>query len=170
MQRRRVTLTITWTSAQLTLLRDQDAIKIEVKKEVLADVQEAVDGTLKFNAIELSDLRTLAGQATCISSLPHVWRPFVSMIWAPLYNPRSPELDRKILRVGAEGSEGQQAGEALAMLVALRLWKARWMNISIPRCLALYAVLNKPRCSLGLEPGGGPYDKLRCNAGLINLS
>ena len=34
-------------------------------------------------------LRTLAGRATCISSLLHVWRPFVSMLWGPIYNTRS---------------------------------------------------------------------------------
>ena len=42
------------------------------------------------------------------------------------FSSRISELDRKILRIGAEGSEGQQAGEALAMLVALRLWKSYW--------------------------------------------
>ena len=44
---------------------------------------------LKARPIPIQDLRTLAGQATCISSLLHAWRPFVSMIWTTLYNSKA---------------------------------------------------------------------------------
>ena len=37
----------------------------------------------------LDELRTIAGRATCVASVLHVWMPFVTMLWAPQYDMRS---------------------------------------------------------------------------------
>ena len=77
--------TVTWTSAKLTVLHDLEAIKVEVKDDIITEVRDSVDKMRATSTIDVKELRTLAGQATCIASLLHVWRPFVAMIWAPLY-------------------------------------------------------------------------------------
>ena len=76
---------MTWTSAKLTVLEDQESIKVEVKDDIITEVKDTVERMRSTNTIPLKELRTLAGQATCIASLLHVWRPSVAMIWAPLY-------------------------------------------------------------------------------------
>ena len=49
-----------------------------------------IHNMMAVGAVRLDDLRSLAGRATCVSSLVHVWRPFVAMLWAPPYCQRSP--------------------------------------------------------------------------------
>ena len=76
---------MTWTSAKITALDEIEGIKVEVKDDNVTDVPDSVEEMRSPTAISSKDLRTLVGQATCIASLLHVWRPFVAMIWAPLY-------------------------------------------------------------------------------------
>ena len=83
---------VTWTSARLELLQDDDdpGIKVTIKEDILTEVAEDIKDMMAVNAVGVDKLRTLAGRATCISSLLHVWRPFVSMLWgANLQHPQS---------------------------------------------------------------------------------
>ena len=80
---------VTWTSAILTILTAEPGIKVEVKAEIISDLSESIADIYKANAVSIDVLRSLAGKATCVSSLVHVWRPFVSMLWAPIYDRRS---------------------------------------------------------------------------------
>ena len=80
---------ITWTSARLELLDDEPGLKVTVKEDILTEVSADIEDMMRFNSVLVDKLRTLAGRATCISSLIHVWRPFVSMLWVPIYNTRS---------------------------------------------------------------------------------
>ena len=62
---------------------------MNVKAEILVEIQATVDEMIAVSTVTLKALRCLAGQANCVASLLHVWRPFVSMLWAPLYDMRS---------------------------------------------------------------------------------
>ena len=77
---------ITWTSAVFELLEDEPGIKVTVKAEILAEVGNDIDEMFKHNTVTVDKLRELAGRATCIASLIHVWRPFVAMLWGPIYS------------------------------------------------------------------------------------
>ena len=79
----------TWTSGRITILHDILAVEIEVNEDIIIEVSADVERMLKLNVIPITELRTLAGRVTCISSLVHVWRPFVAMLWAPMYCHRS---------------------------------------------------------------------------------
>ena len=41
------------------------------------------------NSVEVDGLRSLAGKAICVASLLHTWRPFINMLWGPIYDTRS---------------------------------------------------------------------------------
>ena len=49
-------------------------------------------------------LRSLAGRATGVASLLHTWRPFVSMLWAPIFSSKAkcPFDESKIWRKTVE--------------------------------------------------------------------
>ena len=80
--------TITWTSARLHYSEDDESIEVSVKEEIIVEVTDDVNNALAGNRMRIRDLRKLAGRASCIASLLHVWRPFVSMLWGPIYNSR----------------------------------------------------------------------------------
>ena len=80
---------ITWTSAKLEILYDELAVKVEVKAEILAELTEDIGKMFEVSAVYIEDLRSLAGRATCVSSLLHTWRPFVSMLWAPIFSAKA---------------------------------------------------------------------------------
>ena len=80
---------LTWTSGTIEVDAACSKITASVKPEILADVQDDVNNMLRYNTARLKDLTTLAGRASCISALLHTWRPFVSMLWGPIYNPRA---------------------------------------------------------------------------------
>ena len=80
---------VTWTAARFEFLQDEPGLKVTVKEEILADVAADISEINKKNYVTVEKLRELAGRATCISSLIHVWRPFVSMLWGPIYSSRS---------------------------------------------------------------------------------
>ena len=80
---------VTWTSGKLEVMHGEEAIKVQVKYDIMNEVRVTVGDMLKQRTITIKSLRTLAGQATCIASLLHAWRPFVSMIWAPLYDSKA---------------------------------------------------------------------------------
>mgnify|MGYP002281324822 CR=1 FL=1 len=241
---------VTWTSAKLEITHGDETIKEQVKDDIIAEVKATVDKMLQARTIPLDSLRTLAGQATCIASLLHAWRPFVSMVWAPLYDSKarcwwepgsiwkkpveialkwmaaflhgqrgslvriyrladylgegeltevvtdaSPNAlggylvedgevveyfednitaeDEKILGARTGSSEGQQIWEALALLVALRLWAPLWLTrmtklrVKSDSTSALIAlgklkgrspgVLKKHTRELAIDVGLGPH-------------
>ena len=80
---------LVWTTATIRVDNEAGAIEVEVKPEILHEVQEAVQLMMATTTVLIADLRTLAGRATCISTLLHVWRPFIAMLWAPIYSHRS---------------------------------------------------------------------------------
>ena len=80
---------VVWTSGKLQILHDEQAIAVEIKDEILAELQENITHMIKSNIVSIDSLRELAGRANCVSSLLHTWRPFVAMLWAPIYNTRS---------------------------------------------------------------------------------
>ena len=81
---------IVWTSAVIELLESEPGVKISIKPEILNDIGIMTDDMLAGgNLVPIESLRILAGKATCVSSLLHVWRPFVGMLWAPTFDSRS---------------------------------------------------------------------------------
>ena len=71
---------MTWTSVVLEILHDELAIKVSIKREILEGLTLVIDEALKGNWMEIKALQSLAGKASCVSSLVHVWRPFASML------------------------------------------------------------------------------------------
>ena len=80
---------MTWTSAKLLLERDNESVQVQVNDDIINEVKATVAAMLAERTVSLKALRTLAGQATCIASLLHAWRPFVGMLWAPMYDPKA---------------------------------------------------------------------------------
>ena len=71
---------VVWTSGVLELLWGDEAIKITVKEEILLGLSSNIDDILKVSAVQVDNVRSLAGRATCVASLIYVWRPFVNML------------------------------------------------------------------------------------------
>ena len=80
---------VTWISGRLQILHDQEAVAVEIKEEILAELKDNVVQMLKANHVKIEALRELAGRANCVASLLHTWRPFVAMLWAPIYSTKS---------------------------------------------------------------------------------
>ena len=80
---------ITWTSAVFNIDLDREAITVQVKDDIVAEVKDTVENMMKQGAIDISALQTLAGQSNCIAGLLYTWRPFVSMLYGPIYDTRS---------------------------------------------------------------------------------
>ena len=80
---------MTWTSAKLQQMTTEAGVRVEVEAETLEELAEDIKNMMAVNAVRLDDLRSLAGRATCVSSLVRVWRSIVAMSWAPLYCQRS---------------------------------------------------------------------------------
>ena len=95
---------VTWTSARIQILHKELAVKVEVKAEILAELTEGIDDMFRGNAVAIDALRSLAGRATCVASLLHTWRPFVSMLWAPIFSSKAkcPFDESKIWRKTVE--------------------------------------------------------------------
>ena len=75
--------TLTWIAGRLTILHNEEAIRVEVKEEILLELSDDINSMLLDNVVKIDALRPLAGRAMCVASLVHVWRPFVAMLWGP---------------------------------------------------------------------------------------
>ena len=70
-------------------MADEAGIRVEVQADMIEELGEGIKNMMAVNALRMYDLRSVAGRATCVSSLVHVWRPCVAMLWAPLDCQRS---------------------------------------------------------------------------------
>ena len=76
--------TVTWTSARFSF--SSDAITVQVKEQIVDDVARHLDKMMKGNVISEDDLVSWLGKANCVAGLMYVWKPFLSMAWAAIYN------------------------------------------------------------------------------------
>ena len=74
---------ITWTSG--TIIIHDDCVIVSIKQTIVEEVTAEVKDFLSQNVIGKEALRSFLGRLVCISSFLFIWRPFVSMMWAPLY-------------------------------------------------------------------------------------
>ena len=74
---------ITWTSG--TIIIHDDCVIVSIKQTIVDEVTTEVKDFLSQNVIGKEALRSFLGRLVCISSLIFTWRPFVNMMWAPLY-------------------------------------------------------------------------------------
>ena len=77
---------IDWIGWSLHLQLATRSVSCVVRQERLSELAWLSEQILSGNTVSIKSLRTYTGKCQSMASLLYTWRPFISMLWAALYD------------------------------------------------------------------------------------